>query len=144
MHFNFFLSLKHFFFCTRQIGNLILKEACGNLCCSVTKSCPALCNPMDCSTPGSSVLTISWSLLRLMSNEPMMLSNHLILCCSFSFCLQSFPASGSLLMSWLFPSSGHPLQYSHLENPTWQLHVGKLLLNVKIRSRQQATDGGEM
>ena len=26
--------------------------------CSVTQSCPALCNPMDCSPPGSSVLGI--------------------------------------------------------------------------------------
>ena len=25
-------------------------------CCSVTKSCPVLCDPMDCSTPGSPVL----------------------------------------------------------------------------------------
>ena len=25
-------------------------------CCSVTKSCPALCDPRDCSTPGSSIL----------------------------------------------------------------------------------------
>ena len=25
-------------------------------CCSVTKSCPAICNPMDCSTPGFPVL----------------------------------------------------------------------------------------
>ena len=25
-------------------------------CCSVTKSCPTLCNPMDCSLPGSLVL----------------------------------------------------------------------------------------
>ena len=25
-------------------------------CCSVAKSCPTLCNPMDCSMPGSSVL----------------------------------------------------------------------------------------
>ena len=45
--------------------------------------------------------TISWSLLKLMSIELMMPSNHLILCCPFS-CLQSFPASGSFLMSWLF------------------------------------------
>ena len=28
-------------------------------CCLVTKSCPALCNPMDCSPPGSSVHGIS-------------------------------------------------------------------------------------
>ena len=25
-------------------------------CCAVPESCPTLCNPMDCSTPGSSVL----------------------------------------------------------------------------------------
>ena len=47
---------------------------CGS-CCSVAKSCPTLCNPMDCSTPGSSVLSsLSWSWLRLMSTESMMLS----------------------------------------------------------------------
>ena len=27
---------------------------CGGGCCSVAKSCPTLCNPMDCSQPGSS------------------------------------------------------------------------------------------
>ena len=35
---------------------------------------------MDCSTPGFHVLTISRSLLKLMSAEFVMLSNHLILC----------------------------------------------------------------
>ena len=40
----------------------------------------SLCNPMDCSTPGFLSFTISWSLLRLMSDELVMLSNHLILC----------------------------------------------------------------
>ena len=29
---------------------------CHNSCCSVAKSCPTLCNPMDCNTPGFSVL----------------------------------------------------------------------------------------
>ena len=28
--------------------------------CSVTKSCPALCDPMDCSPPGSSIYGIFW------------------------------------------------------------------------------------
>ena len=28
----------------------------GCCCCSVTKLCVSLCDPMDCSTPGSSVL----------------------------------------------------------------------------------------
>ena len=49
-------------------------------CCSVAKSCPILCNPMDSSTPGFPVLHISQSLLKLMSIELMMPSNHLILC----------------------------------------------------------------
>ena len=35
---------------------------------------------MDCSTPGSLSFTISRSLLKLMSIESVMLSNHLILC----------------------------------------------------------------
>ena len=43
--------------------------------------------------------TISQSLLKLMSVESVMPSNHLILVIPFS-CLQSFPASGSFLMSW--------------------------------------------
>ena len=50
--------------------------------------------------------TISWSLLKLMSTELMMPSNHLILCSPFSSCPQSFPASGSFPMSQLFASSG--------------------------------------
>ena len=37
--------------------------------------------------------------LKLMSIEWVMPSNHLILCCPLLFPLQSFPASGSFLMS---------------------------------------------
>ena len=44
------------------------------------KLCPTLCDPMDCSTPGSPVLPISRSLLKLMSIELVTPSNHLILC----------------------------------------------------------------
>ena len=47
---------------------------------SVAQSCPTLCNPMDCSTPGFPVHNNSWCLLKLMSIEPVMPSNHLILC----------------------------------------------------------------
>ena len=42
------------------------------------------------------------TLLKFMSVELVMLSNHLILFCSISFCFQSFPASGSFPMSRLF------------------------------------------
>ena len=47
---------------------------------SVAQSCPTLCDPMDCSTPGLRSITNSRSLLKLMSVELVMSSNHLILC----------------------------------------------------------------
>ena len=43
-------------------------------------SCVWLCDPMDCSTPGSLSFTVSWSLLKLLSFELVIASNHLILC----------------------------------------------------------------
>ena len=49
-------------------------------CCSVAKSHPILCNSMDCNPPGSSVLHYLLRLLKFMSMELMILSNHLILC----------------------------------------------------------------
>ena len=65
-----------------------LNSKCSKMCrvqdscchCSVTKSCPILCDPMDSSTPVLS-LTISWSLPKFMSVESVMPSNHLTLCC---------------------------------------------------------------
>ena len=48
--------------------------------CSFAKSCLALCNSMNYSMPGSLSSTTFQSLLRFMSIESMMLSNHLILC----------------------------------------------------------------
>ena len=39
-----------------------------------------LCDPMDCSKPGLPVITNSHSLLKLVSIESVMPSNHLILC----------------------------------------------------------------
>ena len=46
----------------------------------------------------------SQSLLKLMSVESVMPSNHLTLCCPLSSCLQSFPALGSFQMSQFFES----------------------------------------
>ena len=47
---------------------------------SVTQSCLTLCNPMDHSMPGHPVHHHSWSLLKLMSIELVMPSNHLTFC----------------------------------------------------------------
>ena len=55
---------------------------------------------MDCSTPGSPVLH---SLPEFAHIELVMLSNQLN---PFSFCLQTFPASGSFPVSQLFTSEG--------------------------------------
>ena len=50
---------------------------------------------MDCSTPGFPVLhtsSISQSLLKLMSIESVMASNHLIFCCPLLFLPSIFPS----------------------------------------------------
>ena len=49
-------------------------------CCSVAQSCRTLCDPMDCSTPGFPVLHHHQSLLKRISIELVIPSNHLILC----------------------------------------------------------------
>ena len=77
-------------------------------CSSVAKSCSTVCDSMACSTQAPLSFTIS-RLLKFMCVESMMLSNHLILCRPFSFCLQSFPASGSFPMSWFFASDGQSI-----------------------------------
>ena len=73
--------------------------------CSEVQSCPTLCDPVDCSMQASLSFTISLGLLKLMSIESMMPSNHLIL--GYPLLLSSvFPASGSFPMSRLFASGG--------------------------------------
>ena len=54
---------------------------------------------------------ISWSLLILPSFEPVMPSNHLILCCPLLFLLSPFPPSGSSPMSQFFTSGGKILEF---------------------------------
>ena len=52
----------------------------------------SFCHPMDCSTPGFPVLHHSRSLLKLMSIESVMPSNHLILCHSLLLLPTIFPS----------------------------------------------------
>ena len=70
--------------------------------------------PWTAACQASLSFAISWSLLRFMSIKLVMPSNHLILCCALSSCLQSFSASGSFLMSWLFTSGGQSIEISAL------------------------------
>ena len=79
------------------------------LCSSVAKSRLTFCDPMHCSMPGSSILhhlplcSISCPLSRWCY---LTISSSVI---PFSFCLQSFPASGSFPMSRLFKSGGQSI-----------------------------------
>ena len=50
-------------------------------CCSVSKSCQTLCNPMVAARQASLFFTTSQSLLKLMSTESVMPFNYLIVCC---------------------------------------------------------------
>ena len=67
------------------LHSMHFNECC---CSSAIRSCPALCDPLDGSMQS---FTISWSLLKLMSTESMMPSNHLFLCCPFLL-LSIFPS----------------------------------------------------
>ena len=60
-------------------------------CCSAPQSCTAICDLMDCSTLCFLVLPTSWSLVKLMSIESVMPSNHFILCLTL-FLPSSFPS----------------------------------------------------
>ena len=69
---------------------------------SVAKSCPALCDPMDCSTPGLPVHHQLPELLKLMSIQSMMTSKHLILHCPLLFLPSIFPSIRAFSYESLF------------------------------------------
>ena len=83
-------------------------------CCSVTQSC--LTATQRTSTCQASLsFTVSWSLLKFMSIESMMPSNHLVLLSPpFFFYPQSFPASRAFPMSQLFTPGGQSIGASAL------------------------------
>ena len=58
----------------------------------VVQLCLTLCDPFDCITPGFPSFTISRNLLKLMSIESVMPSNHLILCHSLLLPPSIFPS----------------------------------------------------
>ena len=62
-------------------------------CCSVTKPCLTLWDPMNPAQQASLSFTISWSLLKLMSIESVMPSNGLSFYCLLLFLPSTFPIS---------------------------------------------------
>ena len=83
---------------------------------SVAQLRPTLCDPMDCSTPGFPVLSLSSRACSNSSIEWVMPSNHLML--YHPLLLQSSPASGSCQLSQLFTSSGQRIGASASVLPT--------------------------
>ena len=73
---------------------------------SVAQSCPTLYDPMDRTHQASLSFTISHSLLKLMSIESVMPSNHLILCCplllspSIFSSIRDFSNESALRIRW--------------------------------------------
>ena len=65
-------------------------EACC-YCCSVAQSC-LFATPWTAACQASPSFTISWSLLKLMSIELVVLSSHLILCCPLFLLPSIFPS----------------------------------------------------
>ena len=81
--------------------------------CSVIQSCPALCNAMDCKTPGFPVLH---RLLEFAQTRVHWVGDAIQQSCPlgvpFSSCLQSLLASGSFTVSQLFISNGQSIRVS--------------------------------
>ena len=75
---------------------------------SVTQSCRTLCDPVDCSRLGFPVHHQLQSLLKLVSIESVMPSNHLILCHPFLLPPSIF-SSESFLVSQFFVSGGQSI-----------------------------------
>ena len=65
-------------------------------CCSIAKSCPTLCDPIDCSTPDFPVLHYlpEFAQIHVIHSfiESVMPSNHLILCCPLLLLPSVFPS----------------------------------------------------
>ena len=76
---------------------------------SVTQSCLTFCDPQTAARQSSLSITSSCSLLKFMSIESVMPSNHLIPVIPFSSHLQSFLASGSFQMNQFFTSRGQSI-----------------------------------
>ena len=68
-------------------------------CCSVTKSCPTLHDPMDCSTPGFPVPHHLLQFPKFMSVDSVMLSSYLMLCHSLLLLPSVFPGMRSFPVS---------------------------------------------
>ena len=96
-----------------HLCGIIYEQQVYSCCCySVVQLCSALCDPMNCSTPGFPVhhqlpelvqTYIHWVDNATQPSHPLL---------PLSSCLQSFPASGCFLMNQLFASGAQSIEAS--------------------------------
>ena len=94
----------------KNIRTKVLVE--GQSVSSVAQWCPTLCDPMYWACQASLSIANSQNLLKLMSIESVMPSNHLILFCLLTSGPQSFPESGSFQTNQLSASGGQSIGVS--------------------------------
>ena len=83
---------------------------CSSHCCSsAAQSCPLFATPWTAARQAFLSITNSQSLLKLMSNESVMPTNHLILCRPLLLLPSISPASESFPMSLLFALGGQSI-----------------------------------
>ena len=87
----------------KEKTNIWIENEVKNCCCTVTQLCLTLC---DYSTPGFPVFH---QLLELAQTHVHWVGHAISSSIVPSSCLQSFPASGSFPMSWLFASGGQTI-----------------------------------
>ena len=99
---------------TPKVASVLCRGLCVYVLCCVElpSHVQVFANPWTTTRQAPLSIANSRSMLKLKSIESVMPYNHLILCRPFSFCLQSFPASGSFLMSQLFTSGGQSIGVS--------------------------------
>ena len=113
--------------------------------CSFAKLYPTLCDSMKCSTPASLSFTISPGLLKLISIELVMPSNHLILCHSFLLLPSIFPSirvfssESALCIRWPKDWS-FSISISPSNEYAWGLHLLTSALPTKRRIDMEVKD----
>ena len=105
-------NVRHTYLSHIYIYIYVCMHVCSVQFSLVPQSCPTLCDPMNCSTPG---LPVHHQLPEFTQTHV-----HWVWCYStisssvipFSSCLQSFPAPGSFQLSQLFASGGQSIGVS--------------------------------
>ena len=95
-----------------SVYNVKKRSNCIFVHCSVTKTWPSLCDPMECSFPGFPVLHHLLESAQTHVSESVMSSNRLIFCQPLIFLPSIFPSIGVFSKSWLFASGSQSIRTS--------------------------------